>query len=349
MNVLVVDDEPIARRVATHTLQQAGYEVTTAQDGHEALEILGCGHHRLVVSDWKMPRMDGVELCRAIRSGQFAHYIYFIMLTGRTGPEDTIEGLSAGVDDYIYKPFNPAELILRVNIGRRIVGLETRDMTIFTLAKLAESRDPETGQHLERVRNYCRLVAQHLQKHPSFRRQVDDEYVQLIYETSPLHDIGKVAIPDHILLKPGKLTVEEFEIMKTHTTYGAATLDAALEKFPGTPFLEMARDIALGHHERYNGQGYPHGIAGDEIPLSARIMAVADVYDALTSRRVYKEAYSHDRTRTMMIDETGTHFDPAMIDAFLAQEGHFMAVRQQYAEADNPAIQERMVDVAATD
>ena len=295
MNVLVVDDEPIALRVAAHTLQQAGYEVTTAQDGQEALDILTHGQHRLVVSDWKMPRMDGVELCRAIRSGQFSRYIYFIILTGQTRPEETIEGLSAGADDYIRKPFNPAELILRVNIGRRIIGLETRDMTIFTLAKLAESRDPETGEHLERVRNYCRVIAQHLQDNPTFRSQMDDEYVELIYQTSPLHDIGKVAIPDHILLKPGRLTAEEFEIMKTHTTRGAATLEAALEKYPGTPFLEMARDIALAHHEKYDGQGYPQGLAGDEIPLSARIMALADVYDALTSRRVYKEAYSHEQ------------------------------------------------------
>jgi putative two-component system response regulator len=350
MNVLVVDDELLARRVAAHTLQQAGYEVTTAQNGQEALEILSRGQHRLVVSDWKMPQMDGVQLCRAIRSGQFVHYIYFIMLTAQTGSDDTIEGLSAGVDDYIYKPFNPAELILRVNIGRRIVGLETRDMTIFTLAKLAESRDPETGEHLERVRNYCRLIAQHLQNQPRFRRQVDDEYVQLIYETSPLHDIGKVAIPDHILLKPGRLTPEEFEIMKTHTTFGAATLEAALEKFPGTPFLEMARDIALGHHERYDGRGYPHGVVGDEIPLAARIMALADVYDALTSRRVYKEAYGHNRTRDMIVAETGTHFDPVMVNAFLAREQQFMAVCQEYAEKGNGAVaaMEPVLDLAAT-
>ena len=245
------------RRSAAYTLQRAGYDVTTAQDGREALEILARGQHRLVVSDWKMPRMDGVELCRAVRSGGFTHYIYFILLTGQTSTEETLEGLSAGVDDYICKPFNPAELVLRVNIGRRINALETRDLTIFALAKLAESHDPETGAHLERVRSYCRLIARHLQGTPNLRRQVDDEFVGLIYQTSPLHDIGKVAIPDAILLKPGRLTEEEFEVMKTHTTQGAATLAAALKEFPDTPFLEMARDIALGHHERYDGRGYP--------------------------------------------------------------------------------------------
>lgn len=178
------------------------------------------------------------------------------------------------------------------------------------------------------------MIARHLQDNPKFRRQMDDEYVGLIYQTSPLHDIGKVAIPDRILLKPGRLTAEEFEIMKTHTDHGAATLDAALEEYPGTSFLEMARDIALGHHERYDSRGYPRGLAGDEIPLSARIMALADVYDALTSRRVYKEAYSHDRTKSMIVEEAGKHFDPAMVAAFLAHERQFTAIREQYAETN---------------
>jgi putative two-component system response regulator len=334
MNVLVVDDELVSRRMAAHTLGRAGYEVTTAQDGREALEILARGRHRLVVSDWKMPRMDGVELCRAVRSGGFLHYVYFILLTGQIRPEETIEGLSAGVDDYICKPFNPAELILRVNIGRRISGLETRDLTIFALAKLAESRDPETGTHLERVRSYCRVIARHLQGDAKLRREVDDEFVGLIYQTSPLHDIGKVAIPDAILLKPGRLTEQEFEIMKTHTVSGAATLDAAMKEFPDTPFLEMARDIALGHHERYDGRGYPRGLCGEATPLAARIMALADVYDALTTRRVYKEAFSHETAKSMIVAESGTHFDRQMVEAFLAAEQQFMAIRQRYAESE---------------
>jgi putative two-component system response regulator len=337
MNVLVVDDESGSRRLAARTLQEAGYSVTTAQDGREALEILRRGHHRLVVSDWRMPRMDGVALCRAVRGGEFARYIYFIMLTGQTSTDETIEGLSAGADDYIGKPFNPAELILRVNIGRRILGLETRDMTIFALAKLAESRDPETGAHLERVRSYCRVLAQHLRDTPQFCTQVDDEYVGLIYQTSPLHDIGKVAIPDLILLKPGRLTQEEFEIMKTHTTHGARTLDAVLAEFPGAPFLEMARDIALAHHERYDGRGYPRGLAGEQIPLAARIMALADVYDALTSRRVYKDAYSHDTAQAMIVEESGTHFDPALVEAFVAQLPQFVAIHEQFG-VDEPEI-----------
>jgi putative two-component system response regulator len=332
MNVLVVDDEPIALRTAAQTLQQAGYKVTMARDGREALEILKKGEHRLVVTDWRMPRMDGGALCREIRSGQFFQYIYCIVLTGQTMPEEMIEGLIAGADDYIHKPFNPAELILRVNIGCRIIGLETRDMTIFVLAKLAESRDPETGEHLERVRNYCRVLAHYLQNTPQFADVIDSEYIELLYHTSPLHDIGKVAIPDRVLLKPGPLTAEEFEVMKTHTLRGAETLEAALKKYPRAKFLQMARDIAMSHHEKFDGEGYPHGLAGEAIPLSARIMALADVYDALTSRRVYKEPFSHDRTKFMITEETGTHFDPLVVEAFLACEQEFIGIRDQYAE-----------------
>jgi putative two-component system response regulator len=335
MNVLIVDDEPVARQLAVRTLEQAGYDVTTAHDGREALDILAKGHHRLVVTDWKMPQMDGGELCRAIRSGQFFHYIYCIVLTCQTEPEQTLEGLMAGADDYIHKPFNPSELVLRVNIGRRIVALETRDMTLFVLAKLAESRDPETGEHLERVRNYCRVLARHLESDTKHCPQIDPEYIELLYQTSPLHDIGKVSIPDVILLKPGPLSPDEAEIMKKHTTRGAETLEAALDKFPGTRFLEMARDIALSHHERYDGQGYPRGLAGDAIPLSARIMALADVYDALTSRRVYKEPFTHYRTKCMITEESGSHFDPIVVEAFLACEQQFIAIRDQYAERDD--------------
>jgi putative two-component system response regulator len=332
MKVLVVDDEHISRQAAAYALRQAGYDVTTAQNGSEALEILARGLHRMVVSDWKMPQMDGIELCRAVRSNRFSRYIYFIMLTGQVLFDDLIEGLGAGADDYICKPFNPSELIMRANIGRRIISLETRDMTIFALAKLAESRDPETGSHLERVRSYCRVIAKNLQGNQRFADKVDDGYIGLLYQTSPLHDIGKVAIPDRILLKPGRLTPEEFEVMKTHTLHGAETIEAVLTEYPDAPFLGMARDIALSHHERYDGSGYPHSLTGDAIPLSARIMALADVYDALTSRRVYKEAFSHETSKAIITKKAGTHFDPDMVAAFLAEESQFVAVREQYAE-----------------
>lgn len=333
MKVLVVDDQKIARDTVAHALAEAGYDVETAADGREALFVLAKGGCQLVVSDWKMPGMNGLELCRAIRDGNFRGYTFFIMLSSNCRAEDTVEGLMAGADDYVSKPFNPAELVLRVNTGRRIVGMETRDMAIFAMAKLAESRDPETGAHLERVRSYCRCLASEIRSYPRFSHQVDEHFVQLIYETSPLHDIGKVAIPDSVLLKPGQLTDDEFEVMKSHTIRGAETLQAALDEYPLAKFLQMARDIALTHHEKYDGSGYPHGLSGEDIPLCGRIVAVADVYDALTSKRVYKDAFSHEVAKAIILESSGIHFDPEIVEAFLRREPEFIGICKRYGDA----------------
>ena len=225
---------------------------------------------------------------------------------------------------------------MRIKTAERILSLETRDVAIFAMAKLAESRDPETGAHLERMQSYSRTLAWNLANREEFANLIDREYLRLINATSPLHDIGKVGVPDRILLKPGKLTDEEFEIMKTHATLGASTLDAALQHFPGAKFLEMARDIAAAHHEKYNGKGYPRGLSGNDIPLSARIVAVADVYDALTTKRVYKDAWTHEAARDLIVKESGQHFDPTVVQAFLACEEQFIAIADRLREKDPP-------------
>ena len=334
MNVLVVDDQKTAREALQHALTDAGYQTHTAADGRDALQVLDACDCQLVVADWKMPGMNGIDLCHAIRGGEFRGYVYFIMLTSNSQPQHAIEALSAGADDYVAKPFNSAELVLRVNTGRRIIGLETRDLTIFALAKLAESRDPETGAHLERVRSYCRCLAKRLRLVPKFSGIVNDRFVQLIYDTSPLHDIGKVNVPDRVLLKPGKLTPSEFDVMKTHAQRGAETLEAAIAGYPQAAFLQMARDIALTHHEKYDGTGYPYGLAGDQIPLCGRIMAVADVYDALRSKRVYKPAFSHEVAKAIILEGSGKHFDPDVVDAFAACESEFVAIGDRFADDD---------------
>lgn len=336
MQVLVVDDNPIAVDMLENTLRRAGFEVLTANSGRAALEILDRGTCQLVITDWEMPEMTGLELCRRIRYLSTLNYIYVILLTARHDASDSIEGMTAGADDFIVKPFQPSELVLRVKAGERLLALETRELLIFALAKLAESRDSDTGAHLERVRTYSRIIAEHLLKLPKYREQVNPEFVRLIYLTSPLHDIGKVAVPDQILLKPGPLTEEEFEVMKTHTTRGAETLDAALKQYPSARFLRMARDIAASHHEWYDGSGYPRGLAGQAIPLSARIVALADAYDALTSKRVYKDAFTHEKARASVIKGRGTHFDPDVVDAFLANETKFIAVQQSLSDEAQP-------------
>jgi putative two-component system response regulator len=334
MRILIVDDNKIELTALKSELEESGHEVVTALDGNQALTVIRGGSCRLVISDCDMPRMDGIQLCRAIRSEDLLGYVYTILLTGHGLLEEKLAGLRAGADDFLCKPYDSAELLARVQTAERILSLETRDVTIFALARLAESRDTETGAHLERVRGYSRILAQYLSGLDRHRGEVNAEFIRLLYHTSPLHDIGKVGIPDSVLLKPGRLTDSEFEIMKTHTTLGAQTLDAAVRKFPGVKFLQMARDIAASHHERFDGTGYPHRLERDAIPLCARIVALADVYDALTSKRVYKDAVDHDRSYSMIVHESGAHFDPDVVDAFMWSEDRFLSIRAEFCEAE---------------
>jgi putative two-component system response regulator len=331
MRVLIVDDDEISTDLLAHALTRFGHEVTSASDGIEALELIRSGAYRLIVLDWEMPGMTGIELCRHIRERCSSGYVYIILLTARRGTKSIVEGLRAGADDFISKPFEPGELEVRIHAGSRILSLESRDVIIFSLAKLAESRDLDTGAHLERIREYCRVLAEHLSLYQKYRDEVDGDYIQLLYMTSPLHDIGKVGIPDRILLKPGPLSEEEFEIMKGHTTIGSATLSAAVEAHPEAKYLGMAQDIAQTHHEWFDGGGYPDGLAGEDIPLCGRIVALADVYDALRTKRVYKPAFTHERAREVILDGLETHFDPDVVAAFLQNEGRFVDIFERFA------------------
>lgn len=340
MRLLIADDDPIALELLKEFLADAGHEVACAEDGEQALDLLRAQEFQVLITDWEMPRLDGLGLCRAVRRGGLANggYTYVILLTSHGSVAERVRGLSAGADDFMTKPFEPQELLARIQSADRILSLETRDMAIFAMAKLAESRDSETGAHLERVMNYSRVLAQQLPAVGKYADEVDAEFVRLVYATSPLHDIGKVGIPDSVLLKPGRLSDDEFAIMKMHTTIGAQTLSAALERFPNAKFLRMARDIAVSHHERWDGGGYPYGLKGTDIPLCGRIVAVADVYDALTSKRVYKAAFHHQVAKGIILKESGTHFDPAIIETFLAVEPQFVAIRERYDESRIGAV-----------
>ena len=205
--------------------------------------------------------------------------------------------------------------------------VDTRDVAVFALAQLAESRDPETGQHLERIRAYCRILAEQLRKEGPYTGLIDEQFVEDIYRSSPLHDIGKVGIPDAILLKPDRLSEREFAILKRHTVIGAGALERAAAHSGCGGFLQMAADIARYHHERFDGTGYPAGLRGFEIPLAARIVALADVYDALTSVRVYKSAYDPEVAQLMIEQQSGKHFDPAVVEAFQARAHEFLELQ----------------------
>lgn len=338
MRVLIVDDDVISAEMLRNSLEQFEYDVTLAHDGIEAFAQIRTGKYQVVISDWEMPGMSGVELCKQIRRRNWSSYIYFILLTSYSGVDSSVIGLQSGADDFLSKPFDPDEIRVRLLTAKRILSLESRDLTIFALAKLAESRDTETGAHLERMREYCRILTQELAETQRYANEVDGDYVQLLYLTSPLHDIGKVGIPDHVLLKPGRLTKDEFQIMQQHAIIGGNTLAAAAKAHPTAEFLSMARDIAYTHHERFDGTGYPYKLAGSQIPLAGRITAIADVYDALTSKRIYKPEYSAETAKEIILEGRGSQFDPYLVDVFLQCEPEFMNVREQFRDEEDSLL-----------
>lgn len=332
MRIIAVDDDTASLRLLEKRLKDLGHDVLTATGGEQALNLLDGTDARVVVCDWDMPGMTGIDVARRIRSAGYDRYVYVMLVTAHSGREALIEGLHAGADEFLTKPVDPAELEVRLKTARRVASLESRDRTIFAMARLAESRDPETGAHLERVRSYCRVLALALRDLPEFKLEVNDEFVRLIYLTSPLHDIGKVAIPDCVLLKVGRLDDDDWAVMKTHAARGAETLANIAREYPEAEFLFMARDIAFTHHEQWGGGGYPRGIKGEEIPLSGRIMAIADVYDALRSKRVYKDAYTHHVARSIIREGSGKHFDPRLVDVFDTVEQEFDNIARRFSD-----------------
>ncbi len=316
-------------------VEQQGFDVVTASNGEEALALFRENSDiRLVVTDLSMPVMDGFELIRRIRQEQ-TKYTYTIVLTSHEDQYSVVKALNDGADDFLTKPAFNEELQLRIKSGIRLLRLESQDELILAMAKLSEYRSEETGYHLERVRRYTSLLAHDLRENcPELK--LTTSFVEEISQVTPLHDIGKVAISDNILHKPGKLTGEEFEKMKEHAAIGGKMLLDIFAK-TGSHYLMTASDIAMYHHEKYNGKGYPHGLSGSEIPLCARIMALADIYDAMTSERCYKEAFSHEKTKNLIISEKGEHLDPQVVESFLRQESIWLAIKERYQEMEDGA------------
>jgi putative two-component system response regulator len=332
MHLLVVDRDESTLDQISSLLSRSGHAISGATNGREALQLLENGSFSLVIAAREMPEVDGLELCRTIRSNRAGGYISVIILGEGSADEHLLAALSAGADGYMRKPLHSEELLLRVNSARRIASIGVRDTALFSLAQLAESRDPNTGQHLERMRNYCWVLARWLKRdYP----EITEEYLDTLYQTSALHDIGKVAIPDSILLKPGGLTTEEFEVMKTHTTMGARTLRVASRQFPEVRYFTMAAEIALSHHESFDGSGYPEGLRGRDIPLCGRIVALADSYDALASRRPYKEALGHEESKDKIL-AAADRFDPLVLTGFLDLENEFIAIHDAFSDGGCP-------------
>ncbi len=342
--ILVADDDAILRGLLAKMLTAAGYEVLMVANGREAIEILKTRRIHLVVTDWLMPEVSGLELCQWIRAQNTSRYVFILMMTAMGDETRAVEALAAGADEFIVKPIRSEELRARLGSAQRMLSLLSRDVTIFSLAQLADSRDPETGDHLDRIREYARLLAEQVIA-AGAAPDAPVDLPDLLYMTSPLHDIGKVGIPDAILLKPGQLSNAEFEIMKTHTTIGAAALDSALEQFPEMIYLRTALDIALTHHERFDGTGYPSGLRQDAIPLAGRIVALCDTYDAIASRRVYKSAKPHHVARSEIVRASGSQFDPMLVEGFLKAEDAIRAVaaRRKDRRAEPDALSAEMM------
>lgn len=365
--ILVIDDTKENLTVIGELLQPF-YRVRVANSGIRGLKAATSEPRPdLILLDVMMPEMDGYAVIKSLRENPETASIPVIFVTAMDADQDEEHGLSLGAVDYLTKPIRPSILLARVHthlelkqsrdwlrdqngylekeISQRMQENELiKDVSLNALALLAEKRDNETGNHLHRTQTYIEALMTELQDHPRFTNGLQQPMRTLIAKAAPLHDIGKVGIPDQILLKPGKLTPEEFEVMKTHSEIGATAITEAIARVTQSTgkqidsahsplqFLEVARQIAMHHHEKWNGQGYPAGLAGEAIPLPARLMALADVFDALTCRRHYKEAFPIERARSILVEGKGQHFDPDIVDAYLKIEDQFIDIAHRFAD-----------------
>ncbi|MBF8272328.1 MAG: two-component response regulator [Magnetococcales bacterium] len=356
LKILIVDDSPGNIKTLKAILAES-YQLFIATNGYDALEIAASTPIDIILLDIVMPEIDGYETCRRLKADTSTADIPVIFLTGEDRILEEAKGLMLGAADFILKPIHP--IIVKSHIRTQVTLIEARnallnqnkrleymveertlqlrtlqDAAMVAIGSLAETRDPETGNHIRRTQYYVKALVNHLRNLPNFCNYFTSEVTDLLLKSAPLHDIGKVGIPDRILLKPGKLSIEEFEEIKKHPVLGyKAILDA--EKMldeSQTPFLRLAKEIILFHHERWDGTGYPKKLKGEEIPVAARLMTLADVYDALISKRVYKPAFSHEDAKVIIVNDKGRVFDPDIVDAFLAIEDQFQEVAAKFAD-----------------
>jgi len=348
-SILVVDDTESNVDILVYALGN-DYDVSVAMDGENALESVADHRPDLILLDIMMPGMDGYLVCEKLKADQATRHIPVIFLTAMTEEQDEAKGLALGAVDYVTKPFSPELVKARVKnqlelkmhrdhleelVKERTRQLElTQEVTIESMGTLAEYRDPETGGHIKRTQHYVKVLAKHLQNHLKYKEFLTDSVVDLLYKSAPLHDIGKVGVKDSILLKPGKITEEEFEEMKKHAAYGRDVIAVQERKLGVNSFLHHAGRMAGYHHEKWDGTGYPDGLAGDDIPIEGRLMAIADVYDALISRRVYKPPFPPEKAVAIIAEGKGKHFDPDMVEAFLKLEDTFRRIGYEYADYD---------------
>ncbi|WFE69405.1 response regulator [Thiomicrospira sp. R3] len=352
--ILCVDDTP-ANLTLLNALLERDYQVKLINSGIKALKLLERLEVDLILLDVMMPEMDGYDVCQRLKTQAHTQSIPVLFLTALSNTEDEQRALSVGGSDFITKPINPDVLKARIHthiqlkryhdsLRQQNTELEARlekrlsdiynlqDASLSVMISLAEFRDEDTGMHIKRTQHFVRLIAQQAQRSLP-HLQLGDDQIELMTRCAPLHDVGKITIPDHILLKPGKLTDDEFEVMKSHAQRGYDIL-ASAAKSMGTygDYLEMAKAIAISHHEKWDGSGYPNRLAGNAIPLAGRLMALADVYDALRSARTYKAAFEHNRALEIMQEMSAKHFDPELFACFMSIEDQILTISQQWAD-----------------
>jgi putative two-component system response regulator len=355
--VLIVDDERLNINLLVDLLTDS-YTTLVAKNGQQAIKRANSDPTpELILLDIMMPDMDGYEVLQRLKSEEKTKHIPVIFVTAMGEVDDETKGFEMGAVDYITKPYSPPVVKARVRthlsltqathklaeyshtledkVDKRTRQLVlTQDVTIHALASLAETRDNETGNHIRRTQHYVLKLARELSKYPKYSQMLDEKTIQMLFKSAPLHDMGKVGIPDNILLKPGKLTDDEFTVMKSHTTLGYEAISIAEGSLGnGDSFLRFIREIAYTHHEKWDGSGYPNGLKGDDIPLSGRLMAIADVYDALISKRVYKPAFSHEKAIAIISEGGGSHFEQEIVDIFIKIADSFQETAREFSDS----------------
>ena len=363
--VMIIDDTPANLKLLQHILKREGYRVVSFPGGAMALQAASRNPPDLILLDIKMPVMDGYEVCSLLKKDPVLKNIPVLFISANTSTNDKVAAFSAGGVDYITKPFQEevvqARIKTHLNMRKLQVELKSKNENLLDLvavkvqeieqghlaiidsiSDMVESRDEDTGGHIHRTKSFCRILAEDYVLHHYFNQPAkNSDFITNIFNAASLHDIGKFGISDNILLKPGKLTKDEFEIMKTHVLIGVRTLSKAYERNPGNKFLKMGIDLTKTHHEKFDGSGYPYGLVGEQIPLCGRIMALSDVYDALRSPRSYKPAFDHEKSGRIIIEDSGTHFDPELVESFLRVESIMDKVYNLYS---NSVIKEEIIE-----
>ena len=362
-NILIVDDAPENLRLLAGMLTRQGYKARRAPSGRLALQAVESTPPDLILLDIDMPEMNGYEVCDRLKADDRFKDIPVIFISALGETEDKLRAFSAGGVDYVRKPFQFEEVEARISTHIKLRALQrelerhNRELServaeqveeiveaqlaaVFGLARLAEARDEDTGAHLFRVRWYSRALATRMAERNVFPDRIDQKFVEVIEWAAPLHDIGKVCIPDAVLLKRGPLNQEEWTVMKRHTTAGSETMEAVLLRHPRNAFLRMGAEIARSHHENWDGSGYPDGLVGESIPLAARIFSIADRYDALRSARPYKPPFSHDAAVRIILEGNNRsrpeHYDPRVLLTFRGVEGEFAGIWDRFADGFSP-------------